>query len=104
VHTRTGKEIWVSVHVPDLPVYATADSPGATERAIREVLTAYLDEHPELPASRTTVKVARVATTRGERVVTIVATDVRQGTRSRRKSAASYGHAIRAPRRAPKRR
>jgi hypothetical protein len=36
----------VSAYVPGLPVYAAADSYPKAERAIRAVLTAYLDAHP----------------------------------------------------------
>ena len=36
----------VSAYVPGLPVYAAAESPAKAERAIRAVLTAYLDGAP----------------------------------------------------------
>lgn len=36
----------VSAYVPGLPVYAAADSQVKAERAIRTVLTAYLEAHP----------------------------------------------------------
>jgi predicted RNase H-like HicB family nuclease len=36
----------VSAYVPGLPVYAAADSHAKAERAIRAVLTAYLETHP----------------------------------------------------------
>ena len=36
----------VSTYVPGLPVYAAADSQTKAERAIRAVLTAYLEAHP----------------------------------------------------------
>ena len=36
----------VSAYVPGLPVYAAADSQAKAERAIRGVLTAYLEAHP----------------------------------------------------------
>jgi hypothetical protein len=36
----------VSTYVPGLPVYAAADSHTRAERAIRAVLTAYLEAHP----------------------------------------------------------
>ena len=36
----------VSAYVPGLPVYAAAESPAKAERAIRAVLTAYLEAHP----------------------------------------------------------
>jgi hypothetical protein len=36
----------VSAYVPGLPVYAAAESHTRAERAIRAVLTAYLETHP----------------------------------------------------------
>ena len=36
----------VSAYVPGLPVYAAADSHAKAVRAIRDVLTAYLEAHP----------------------------------------------------------
>ena len=36
-----------SAYVPGLPVYAAADSAAKAERAIRAVLTAYLEAHPD---------------------------------------------------------
>jgi predicted RNase H-like HicB family nuclease len=48
----------VSAYVPGLPVYAAAESPAKAERAIRAVLTAYLEVHPaSRPDAR--VRVAR---------------------------------------------
>jgi predicted RNase H-like HicB family nuclease len=48
----------VSAYVPGLPVYAAAESPAKVERAIRAVLTAYLEAHPATrPEAR--VRVAR---------------------------------------------
>lgn len=60
----------VSAYVPGLPVYAAAETPAKAERAIRDVLTAYLESHP---ASRpdTRVRVARFSD-RGKRKVDIV--------------------------------
>jgi predicted RNase H-like HicB family nuclease len=50
----------VSAYVPGLPVYAAADSHAKAERAIRAVLTAYLEAHPDSrPDAR--VRVARVS-------------------------------------------
>jgi hypothetical protein len=50
----------VSAYVPGLPVYAAADSDVRAERAIREVLAAYLSAHPtSKPDAR--VRVARVS-------------------------------------------
>jgi hypothetical protein len=48
----------VSAYVPGLPVYAAADSHAKAERAIRVVLTEYLNAHPtSRPDAR--VRVAR---------------------------------------------
>lgn len=50
----------VSASVPGLPVYAAADSHAKAERAIRAVLAAYLEAHPDTrPEAR--VRVARVS-------------------------------------------
>ncbi len=50
----------VSAYVPGLPVYAAADSHAKAERAIRAVLTDYLNAHPaSRPDAR--VRVARVS-------------------------------------------
>jgi hypothetical protein len=60
----------VSAYVPGLPVYAAADSHAKAERAIRSVLTEFLNAHP---ASRpdVRVRVARVSD-RGKARVTVV--------------------------------
>ena len=48
----------VSAYVPGLPVYAAAESATKAERAIRSVLTAYLEAYPaSRPGAR--VRVAR---------------------------------------------
>ena len=48
----------VSAYVPGLPVYAAAETHAKAERAIRRVLTAYLNAHPaSRPDAR--VRVAR---------------------------------------------
>lgn len=50
----------VSAYVPGVPVYAAADTQMKAERAIRAVLIAYLDAHPDSrPDVR--VRVARVS-------------------------------------------
>src|SRR5262245_38520372 len=60
----------VSAYVPGLPVYAAADSHAKAERAIRTVLTEYLNAHPATrPEAR--VRVARVSD-RGKAKVAIV--------------------------------
>lgn len=60
----------VSAYVPGLPVYAEADTPAKAERAIRAVLTAYLEAHPATrPDAR--VRVARFSD-RGKTRVDIV--------------------------------
>jgi len=48
----------VSAYVPGLPVYAAADDHKKAERAIRNVLTAYLEAHPGT-RSEARVRVAR---------------------------------------------
>ena len=48
----------VSAYVPGLPVYAAADTHAKAERAIRAVLTAYLEAHPG-SRSGAQVRVAR---------------------------------------------
>jgi hypothetical protein len=60
----------VSAYVPGLPVYAAAETHAKAERAIRAVLTEYLNPHP---ASRPEARV-RVAcfSDRGRRKVDIV--------------------------------
>ena len=60
----------VSAYVPGLPVYAAADSPAKAERAIRSLLTAYLDANPaSRPDAR--VRVARFSN-KGKTKVEIV--------------------------------
>ena len=60
----------VSAYVPGLPVYAAAESPARAERAIRALLTAYLEVHPtSRPDAR--VRVARFSD-RGKVKVDIV--------------------------------
>lgn len=57
----------VSAYVPGLPVYAAADTHAKAERAIRTVLAAYLDAHPDSrPEAR--VRVARFSTTARHKV------------------------------------
>jgi hypothetical protein len=60
----------VSAYVPGLPVYAAAETHVKAERAIRVVLTEYLNAHPDSrPDAR--VRVARISD-RGKRKVDIV--------------------------------
>ena len=60
----------VSAYVPGLPVYAAADSHAKAERAIRAVLTVYLNAHPtSRPDAR--VRVARFSDS-GKRKVDII--------------------------------
>ena len=57
----------VSAYVPGLPVYAAADTHAKAERAIRTVLAAYLQAHPDSrPEAR--VRVARFSTAARTRV------------------------------------
>ncbi len=48
----------VSAYVPGLPVYAAADTQAKAERAIRDVLAAYLEAHPGT-RTQARVRVAR---------------------------------------------
>jgi hypothetical protein len=57
----------VSAYVAGLPVYAAADSHPKAERAIRGVLTAFLQAHPG-SRSRAQVRVARVSPRQGSKV------------------------------------
>lgn len=60
----------VSAYVPGLPVYAAAETHAKAERAIRGVLTEYLNSHPaSRPDAR--VRVARCSDS-GKRKVDIV--------------------------------
>lgn len=60
----------VSAYVPGLPVYAAAETHAQAERAIRGVLTEYLNAHPaSRPEAR--VRVARVSD-RGRARVSVV--------------------------------
>ena len=52
----------VSAYVPGLPVYVAADTHARAERAIRAVLTAYLDAYGEVISScprRSALRIAR---------------------------------------------
>ena len=70
----------VSAYVPGLPVYAAADSHAKAERAIRAVLTAYLNAHPtSRPDAR--VRVARFSDS-GKRKVDIVGVAALVGAKS----------------------
>lgn len=60
----------VSAYVPGLPVYAAADTHAKAERAIRVVLTDYLNAHPT-SRPNVHVRVARCSDT-GKRKVDIV--------------------------------
>ena len=63
----------ISAYVPGLPVYAAADTQVQAERAIRGVLAAYLEAHPDA-APTASVRVARVEPRR--RTVTVTLTSV----------------------------
>ena len=62
----------VSAYVPGLPVYAAADSHLKAERAIRGVLAAYLEVHPDA-RSLARVRVARFSDRRKIDVVGVAA-------------------------------
>jgi predicted RNase H-like HicB family nuclease len=77
----------VSAYVPGLPVYAAADSHAKAVRAIRGVLTAYLEAHPG-SRSAAQVRVARFSD--GQTGVDIVGVAALVGARrSTRKARAS---------------
>ncbi len=59
----------VSAYAPGLPVYAAAETPAKAERAIRAVLTAYLQAHP---ASRPDARVRVARWSKGRTQVDIV--------------------------------
>src|SRR5262245_33015304 len=51
----------VSAYVPGLPVYAAAETAAKAERAIRDVLTAFLEAHPTTrPEARVRVAAAPI--------------------------------------------
>ena len=81
----------VSAYVPGLPVHAAAETHAKAERAIRAVLTAYLEAHP---ASRPDahIRVARV-TNIGKTKVDIIGVAALVGAhRSATKARASRAH------------
>jgi predicted RNase H-like HicB family nuclease len=76
----------VSAYVPGLPVYAAAETHAKAERAIRGVLSAYLEAHPGA-RSRARVRVARFS---DQRKVDVVGVGALLGEgRSARKARAS---------------
>jgi predicted RNase H-like HicB family nuclease len=78
----------VSAYVPGLPVYAAADTHAKAERAIRAVLTAYLEAHPDSrPDAR--VRVARFSTKARSRVDIVGPAALVGAHRSRMKARAS---------------
>jgi predicted RNase H-like HicB family nuclease len=66
----------ISAYVPDLPVYAAANTAAEAEREVRDLLELYLADCQArglpLPASRTIVRVARVTAGGRRTAVTIV--------------------------------
>jgi len=60
----------VSAYVPGLPVYAAADTHAKAERAIRSVLSAYLEAHPGSQTDAQ-VRVARVSDQQKRKVVIV---------------------------------
>jgi hypothetical protein len=78
----------VSAYVPGLPVYAAADSHAKAERAIRAMLTEYLNVHPaDRPVAR--VRVGRVAHQGKTRVSVVGAAALVGAKRSTAKARAS---------------
>jgi predicted RNase H-like HicB family nuclease len=80
----------VSAYVPGLPVYAAADSHAKAVRAIRDVLTAYLEAHPG-SRSVAQVRVARLSDrqTRVDIVGVAALVGARRSTRKARASRAN---------------
>jgi hypothetical protein len=62
----------VSAYVPGLPVYAAADTHAKAERAIRDVLAAYVVAHPGT-RTQARVRVARISDRDKIRVVGVAA-------------------------------
>ena len=62
----------VSAYIPGLPVYAAANTQAKAERAIRDVLTAYLEVHPDA-RSHARLRVARFSDRRTIDVVGVAA-------------------------------
>ncbi len=62
----------VSAYVPGLPVYAAADSHAKAERAIRDILAAYLEAHPGA-RTQARVRVARFSDREKLQVVGVAA-------------------------------
>jgi predicted RNase H-like HicB family nuclease len=98
----------VSAYVPDLPVYAAADTAEEAERELRDLLVRYLADRQArglpLPMSRTVVKVARLSASGGRATVTIVSPAALLGRqRSAKKAAAARRNGLRGgrPRTAP---
>jgi predicted RNase H-like HicB family nuclease len=90
----------VSAYVPDLPVYAAADTAGEAERELRGILARYLADRQArglaLPGSRTVVKVARVSASGHRSKVTIVSPAALLGRqRSAKKAAAARRNGLR---------
>jgi predicted RNase H-like HicB family nuclease len=84
----------VSAYVPGLPVYAAGDTADEAEKAVRELLSLYVNDRQArglaLPEPQTGVKVARVTTARGRSTVAIVGPAALLGhQRSARKAAAA---------------
>lgn len=80
----------VSAYVVGLPVYAQAMSKGATARAIRATLRAYLDANPDAaPAPGNSIEVARIDRTMKRARVTLVSAAALVGSRTSPRKAAS---------------
>jgi predicted RNase H-like HicB family nuclease len=78
----------ISAYVPGLPVFAAADTRVKAEQAIRQLLGAYLEAHPDsVPTSD--VRVARVSTGQRSRVHIVGVGALLGAGRSRRKMRAS---------------
>jgi predicted RNase H-like HicB family nuclease len=76
----------VSAYVPGLPVYAAADTDAKAERAIREVLAAYLEAHP---GARTKARVCVARFSDREKIQVVGVAALLGSGRSARKARAS---------------
>ena len=83
----------ISAYVPGLPVYAAADTHASAERAIRDVLAAYLEAHPDTkPEAR--VRVARVSGGQAARVSIVGVAALVGSTRTAAKAKASRANGL----------
>jgi hypothetical protein len=76
----------ISAYVPGLPIYAAADDQRTAAKAIGDLLSAYLEEHPEATA-RATIRVAAVSEIDRRVVVRLASVAAMLGSRTSRAKA-----------------